>query len=461
MKVLDTAPDFTCGFDFWDTENSTVSAPSFAKYCFPGVQARGYRNFIAFWILGLLNNFLWVVMNAGAGSINEAGIALVYLVNVVPSLTMKLTGPYWFHYVSYRCRINLMAFFMVLCLCIVAWGNSGHVKLLGVGFCSLAAGMGEASILAMTSFYDAQSCLAAWSSGTGFAGIAGRLRSVRECWGSNSKSGSKFAELSRPTPESQQVQLMVALWIPVAWLLTFYGLLGVPWIDKEGRERIRRNGAVTSRADRLIERVAVTRQPDSLRRDASEVATSKLTVKERFFFILGLWPYTVPLLFVYVSEYAIQSGLWAAMGFPVTDPVSRRSWYKWSNFTYQVGVFISRTFFILICRSRSVLWSGGLLQILMAIFFTFAAVHPFGGWWLLAPSLFVGFLGGGVYVGAFSLIAKVRESVEGCIFGMMRVLDTKPDFTSIHQSMPRTASLEYKVDKCPAAVARTRTCNRE
>ncbi|CAK9008600.1 Protein BTN1 [Durusdinium trenchii] len=47
MKVLDTAPDFTCGFDFWDTENSdadamrrarTVSAPSFAKYCFPGVQ---------------------------------------------------------------------------------------------------------------------------------------------------------------------------------------------------------------------------------------------------------------------------------------------------------------------------------------------------------------------------------------------------------------------------------------
>ena len=32
----------------------------------------------------------------------QAGIALVYLVNVVPSLTMKLTGPYWFHYVSYR-----------------------------------------------------------------------------------------------------------------------------------------------------------------------------------------------------------------------------------------------------------------------------------------------------------------------------------------------------------------------
>ena len=32
----------------------------------------------------------------------KAGIALVYLANVVPSLSMKLTGPYWFHWVSYR-----------------------------------------------------------------------------------------------------------------------------------------------------------------------------------------------------------------------------------------------------------------------------------------------------------------------------------------------------------------------
>lgn len=38
--------------------------------------------------------------------------------------------------------------------------------------------MGEATILAMTSFYDAQSCLTAWSSGTGFAGIAGYLWSL-------------------------------------------------------------------------------------------------------------------------------------------------------------------------------------------------------------------------------------------------------------------------------------------
>lgn len=404
-------------------------------------RAKPYRNFVAFWILGLLNNFLWVVMNAGAGSINEAGIALVYLVNVVPSLTMKLTGPYWFHYVSYRCRMHVMAFLMVCCLCIVAWGRGNHIKLLGVACCSVAAGMGEASILAMTSFYDAQSCLAAWSSGTGFAGIAGYLWSLT------------FDAIDT----CFQVQLMVALWIPAAWLLTFYGLLGIPWIDKE---RVTLDQLEESEAEELSHVESETSvnmsETSSSCHSASEVATGRLTSKERFFFILSLWPYTVPLLFVYVSEYAIQSGLWAAMGFPVTDPISRRNWYKWSNFTYQVGVFISRTFFILICRSRKVLWTGGLLQIFMGVFFTFAAVQPFGGWWLLAPSLFVGFLGGGVYVGAFSLIAKEQKAefvelalcsasvadtigmifanvlglmAQGCIFGMMKVLDTKPNFT--------------------------------
>lgn len=34
-------------------------------------------------------------MNAGANSINQAGVGMVYLANVLPSLSVKLTGPYW------------------------------------------------------------------------------------------------------------------------------------------------------------------------------------------------------------------------------------------------------------------------------------------------------------------------------------------------------------------------------
>jgi len=44
----------------------------------------------------------------------------------------------------------------------------------GVGFCSLQAGIGEASMLGLTAQYHGPSTITAWSSGTGFAGILGR-----------------------------------------------------------------------------------------------------------------------------------------------------------------------------------------------------------------------------------------------------------------------------------------------
>lgn len=33
-----------------------------------------------------------------------------------------------------RCRMHIMAFLMVCCLCIVAWGDGNHIKLLGVSW---------------------------------------------------------------------------------------------------------------------------------------------------------------------------------------------------------------------------------------------------------------------------------------------------------------------------------------
>lgn len=45
------------------------------------------------------------------------------------------------------------------------------MQLLGVVLGSLQGGLGEATCLAMSAFYDSRSCITFWSSGTGFAGI--------------------------------------------------------------------------------------------------------------------------------------------------------------------------------------------------------------------------------------------------------------------------------------------------
>jgi len=178
----------------------------------------------------------------------------------------------------------------------------------------------------------------------------------------------------------------------------------------------------------------------------------------------------VPLFLVYASEYIIQAGVWASMGFPATDLISRHRWYMWANFTYQVGVFISRTLGGLVVLSVPTLWAGPTLQILMLGLFAAIAMAEVGGWWLLVPALFVGFLGGFVYVQAFVLISHkvdgkylelalsiasvgctfgnilsdiVSILAQGCLFGHSHITDTKPAFTcgyDIWQAPPAAAA---------------------
>jgi len=248
-----------------------------------------------------------------------------------------------------------------------------------------------------------------------------------------------------------QLQLMLGLWIPVVWLVSFHCVLEPPWIDsardreEQEQDDSEKEGEDDSNVGQLV------RQHTSGR-----PVTEKLSAKERFCFILTLWPYMIPLFLVYCAEYIIQAGFWDAMGFPVTDRYSRVSFYKTSNLIYQVGVFVSRSTFAWICINRLILWLGPTLQLLMLVFFWRAAVTPFGGWWLYVPCFFVGLLGGGVYVGGFTLLSQEIDPewvelgltsasladtlgiilatilsiiVQGCVFGQMNVTDTKPDFT--------------------------------
>ena len=75
--------------------------------------------------------------------------------------------------VSYQKRMIACTFLMVASFLIVGYGQSLGVQLLGVACCSMQSGLGEASVLGLTSKYHTASTLTAWSSGTGFAGLLG------------------------------------------------------------------------------------------------------------------------------------------------------------------------------------------------------------------------------------------------------------------------------------------------
>lgn len=152
----------------------------------------------------------------------------------------------------------------------------------------------------------------------------------------------------------------------------------------------------------VVEMVGDASLPDD---DTSRLQPQRtqLTPRERFKLVMSLWPYTIPLFTVYAAEYMLQAGVWSAIGFPVDSPTARAQFYHYSNWSYQVGVFVSRSSGNLFTASLPLLWLMPFIQVLNLIFFWINAVHHFWYNYSILPVAFVaGILGGFVYVQGFS-----------------------------------------------------------
>lgn len=109
-------------------------------------------------------------------------------------------------------------------------------------------------------------------------------------------------------------------------------------------------------------------------------------------------------------RYAMQSGAWTAIGFPVSDERARKKFYVYANWSYQAGVFVSRSSGTIWQAGYVALWVMPVVQCCMLAFFLADAVlHFWYNWSLMAPCFMTGLLGGAVYVNAFTLITKKVE----------------------------------------------------
>lgn len=339
------------------------------------------RNAIAFFLLGLLNNACYVIMIAGAPSVSSGSVGLVFLCAVVPGILAKASAPYWFHLVSYNVRILVAALLMSLSFVLVGLGSLRSIQLLGVLCAALQSSLGEASCLALSSRFsgDTSRLITFWSSGTGAAGIFGYA------W---------IAVLHVYMGLSFQTTLLWALVLPVVWVVCYFQVL----------KRERQTVEFPMDCDVL---------PDDEERDRlvgsnekSEV-TGRMSARERLLFVLDLWPYTIPLFLVYFAEYAMQSGVWISIGFPVDEEEARKLFYTYSNWCYQTGVFVSRSTGTLWQAEKNHLWLMPMLQILFLLFFIWISLyHVWYNWGLLFPAFATGLLGGLTYVNAFTLISR-------------------------------------------------------
>ncbi|CAF2820560.1 unnamed protein product [Rotaria sp. Silwood2] len=184
--------------------------------------------FIGFWLLGLCNNFGYVVMLSAAHDIlkqekndnltqpvshnatnqfdcNPISTGAILLADVLPELIIKLIAPFFMHKISYNIRFVFVVLFAVSALIIVGTSKVIALSLFGVVCASISAGIGEITMLQLTSFY-AKHTVSAWSSGTGAAGLFGAL---------------SYTGLTSLLKLSPRTAILILLFIPVLLVISY------------------------------------------------------------------------------------------------------------------------------------------------------------------------------------------------------------------------------------------------
>uniref|UniRef100_A0A4W4DTU6 Battenin n=1 Tax=Electrophorus electricus TaxID=8005 RepID=A0A4W4DTU6_ELEEL len=381
------------------------------------------RNQSGFWLLGLCNNFAYVVMLSAAHDIlkqqesqnttlptpapglhqsnsgnssnssrydcNPVSTAAVLLADVIPTLLIKITAPFFIHKVPYGCRVLTCVTTATASFLVVSFSSAVWMSILGVMFASVSSGLGELSFLSLTVYFSSD-VLSGWGSGTGGAGVAGALM---------------YSALTQ-AGLSPRVTLLVMLLVPVVMAISYFILLVFPpsflqWKTRETQP------SLSSMAEQSRERRPLLQEDDSIHKEQNKGGTGPLTFSDKLHILKGLRRFILPLALVYFAEYFINQGLVSA-----TYTVYVRSLCHCLRYQtlYQIGVFISRT--SLYCIKIKKIWWLSVLQCVNAVLLFFSVYYQFlpSVWLVFVIVLYEGLLGGAAYVNIFYMIhAEVCE----------------------------------------------------
>ncbi|WVQ93086.1 hypothetical protein IAU59_000150 [Kwoniella sp. CBS 9459] len=319
------------------------------------------RLFASFMIFGLLNNVLYVIILSAAldlvSSTTPKGI--VTLFNVLPALLTKVVWPLVSNgKIRYTRRVGFCTCVSWLGIMTIAFSTSLTPRLLGISMASLSSGLGELTFLQLTTTLPTRStsktALGAWSSGTGFAGIAG--------------AGIWWLLRGLGVKGGLGLSSVLPLFFPLTYrfLLPAFSTLGTDLSETSkgqyqplATEAVPPSIMVTPPSQDPVPRLNNLRSdndnddgddPTRIKRSAHR-GSLRLSTAEKLALLRPLvLRYMVPLAAVYVEEYVINSGVAPTLVFPLpTRGVwsmlfrSPRDYYPFWSLTYQTFVFLSRS----------------------------------------------------------------------------------------------------------------------
>lgn len=344
-----------------------------------------WRNLVAFWILGLCNNYGYVVMLSAAHDIlnikfgdknstintngtnipshtteirscNTLSTGAILLADILPALAIKMTAPFLPFHVNFQvaiCVLYSAAGFLMVSLSTVEW-----LAIAGVVITSLSSGLGEVTMLSYSNQFSNQ-VISTWSSGTGGAGVIGAI---------------SYATLT--TILSIENTLLIMLIVPLLQAIAFWCILKHP----------------------AHIRISVIK--DGVESQEQIIKVPEKSIRDKINLMPGLLKYMIPLGLVYLFEYFINQGLYELIEF---DDISLKphEQYRWLQADYQIGVFISRSSVNLVTINR--IWIMSVLQFINVILLLFETLFYYipNIWIVFALVLWEGLLGGGAYVNTF------------------------------------------------------------
>jgi battenin len=325
-------------------------------------QGEKWRNLIAFFIVGLFNNFCYVVMLTAAEDLIVGYTGVVLLCDVLPAVLIKLTAPFYMHYIPYNLRVLFIVFFACLSFQTVAWFNHVSIKMIGIMFGALSSGAGEVTFLAMSSYYK-KSTISAWSSGTGGAGIVGAF---------------SYLLLRHWIGLSPRYTLFIVSPFPLLMLVSTFVLM----TGQHAQNGFFSRGTL---------------------KGSSHASSLEVTFSDKLKQLLPLTRYMIPLFIVYYSEYLINQSVSPNLNFK-TGLITHGAYVYYSNI-YQAGVFVSRSSVSIFPIKR--IWIPSLLQAVnFVILFLDAYFRIIPSiWFIFAIIFWEGLLGGSTYVNAFYRIS--------------------------------------------------------
>uniref|UniRef100_A0A8C2FUW6 Battenin n=1 Tax=Cyprinus carpio TaxID=7962 RepID=A0A8C2FUW6_CYPCA len=223
--------------------------------------------------------------------------AAVLLADILPTLLIKFTAPFYIHRVPYGFRVLVCFFTAVVSFLMVSFSSTILMSIFGVVFASISSGLGELSFLSLSVFFS-RDVLSGWGSGTGAAGVAGALLY------------SAFTQAGL-TP---QVTLWIMLVVPVILAVSYFFLLVFPSSFPQWRRH--EDGHSASRVINSQERRPLIEEEADTDEDTETTQEEPLSFTDKIYIMKGLLKFIIPLGVVYFAEYFINQGLLELLYFP-------------------------------------------------------------------------------------------------------------------------------------------------